>query len=555
MSQIGLCVEKDRTLFHNTSIKYLFIWTVINLSFLVIFPFAHSDESWLAGLSRAILAEGNAAATEPFFNLFPRAPHAVKILFHILQIIFIKIFGYSLFSVRLVSLLTGTAAAAVFGLLCNRLDIDRLTGRILLSIQIQFLYASHFGRQEIQLILLMLLSLYVLFSYDTDTRSVNKNAVLFRKGLLSGLPISAAIGFHPNAFIIAWPAGLIMLTEIIRKRRKIIEGAGFLLLPAAAAIVIIILSLQFNSSFVSDYTGFGEEVGVMEPIDIKLLGFDDFYRKLFLRISGTYYTPRIWPVFILAAVSAAGIILSGIYNSLKSNRMQKEIKTISANSALQTAITGIIGINTGIILLGKYSAPSIIFIIPFLVLLVATALQNIRKTSLRRVLSAAAILFLSVNSVVMIHHEISGKRETYAQFLNRIESAVGPQAEGAKAEQSRVLGPLSVEFALDYGRLLDWRNLTALPEIQQSVADYIKENNIEYIIYTEEYDVIYRDRPVWNILYGNPVNYHEQLQVFLRNECELVDKFASPGYGTRIVMHRYKQDWQVKVYRVIQNSR
>ena len=68
----------------------LFIYFLVNLSFLTHFPFIHSDESWLSGLSRNILETKNFSSTETFFDLYLRNPHAIKIIFHSIQIMFIK---------------------------------------------------------------------------------------------------------------------------------------------------------------------------------------------------------------------------------------------------------------------------------------------------------------------------------------------------------------------------------------------------------------------------------------------------------------------------------
>ena len=64
---------------------------IINILFLNNFPFIHSDEPWLSGLSRQIWQSQSFQATEPFFDLKPRHPHALKIFFHSLQIFFLKI--------------------------------------------------------------------------------------------------------------------------------------------------------------------------------------------------------------------------------------------------------------------------------------------------------------------------------------------------------------------------------------------------------------------------------------------------------------------------------
>ena len=209
----------------------------------------HTDESWLSGLSRSMTAEASPAATEYFFNLVHRAPHAIKILYHGIQILFIRLFGYSLLSVRLLSLAGGAAALAVFTELLKRIRLPQLPGVIILSAQIQFIYASHFARQEILLLLLMLCSLTALFTGTGEaSRPVSARLPGFRRGLLVGLPVALATGLHPNAFIIAWPAGLCLLGAVITRRRPLSEGLGFLLPPAASAALLLLLSRSFNAA-------------------------------------------------------------------------------------------------------------------------------------------------------------------------------------------------------------------------------------------------------------------------------------------------------------------
>src|SRR6056297_1435926 len=107
--------------FHFFSKKTLFfIYIVVNILLLSQFPFIHSDESWLSGLTRHItsgLLAGNPASlglTEPFFDLLPRFPHFIKMLFHALQAPFIGLFGYGPFAVRLLSLAAGCLALWLF---------------------------------------------------------------------------------------------------------------------------------------------------------------------------------------------------------------------------------------------------------------------------------------------------------------------------------------------------------------------------------------------------------------------------------------------------------
>ncbi|MEG0020453.1 MAG: 4-amino-4-deoxy-L-arabinose transferase, partial [Oscillospiraceae bacterium] len=50
-------------------LAYLLVYFCVGLIFLVDFPFVHSDEAWLGGLSREMLARGSLSVTEPFFDL------------------------------------------------------------------------------------------------------------------------------------------------------------------------------------------------------------------------------------------------------------------------------------------------------------------------------------------------------------------------------------------------------------------------------------------------------------------------------------------------------
>ncbi|HHT50925.1 MAG TPA: 4-amino-4-deoxy-L-arabinose transferase, partial [Eubacteriaceae bacterium] len=60
---------------------YLLVYFILNILFLVDFPFVHSDEPWLSGLSRAMMESRSLAVTEPFFDSFERNPHSIKLIF------------------------------------------------------------------------------------------------------------------------------------------------------------------------------------------------------------------------------------------------------------------------------------------------------------------------------------------------------------------------------------------------------------------------------------------------------------------------------------------
>ena len=217
-----IVVKRKRLTPGHLLLLYSIVWFMLNLLILTDYPFMHSDEPWLSGLSRQMMAEGRPDVTEPFYDLYERHPHAIKILFHLGQSFFIKILGYSLFSVRFFSLTGGfLCLTGIYYFFKNLTGSERsewfsLVMTIWFSLDIQFIYASHMARQEIFLLLLMILSCVIL-----------QRGKGYPHAAVSALLIGTAAGIHPNAFLIAWPAGLYLLTEIIRKRRSAACGAVF----------------------------------------------------------------------------------------------------------------------------------------------------------------------------------------------------------------------------------------------------------------------------------------------------------------------------------------
>ena len=517
---------KQRPLTSSSALTfYLLIWFSFNLMILTDYPFMHSDEPWLSGLTRQMMAEGRLDVTEPFYDLYERHPHAIKVLYHILQIPFISIFGYSLFAVRLLSL-TG-------GLFCLIL-LYRLIGTLLpggkngwfallaviwISWDIQFLYASHTARQEILLCALMLASLLALHRGKGTPNAA-----------AAGLIIGAAAGFHPNAFIIAWPSALYLLGCIIRGRRSFKEGGAFLLSAAAGAGVFICLSFLFNPGFIEDYLNYGRPLGVIDAPDVKLLRLPLFYKKIFNRLGGTYYLPDIrWQFYTLPFLLLLQFLPA-------------------ARKGIIPA--GLIGLNMGILILGKYSQPSFVFLLIFYYLAGVIGLAALWKQTGKRSLLLILVFLIPTFFFTrrQLREELAPSRESYSDYSYKIREHISPD--------SRVLGSLSLEYLLDRGNLFHWRNLPQLPGEsakgeESPFSAYVRGRDIEYIIVPGEIPYIYETRPTWNVLYGNPALWYPGMERFLREECEMTASFASPAYGTRIAAYRYAREWPVKIYRVM----
>jgi len=514
---------------HQTSCRrilllYILLWVGLNLLFLTDYPFMHTDEPWLSGLSRTMMAEGTLNTTESFYDLYERNPHALKILFHVLQIGMIRLFGYSLFTVRLLSLITGGLCLHLTASLIRRLtdsparDLTALLTVVWMSLDIQFIYASHTARQEIQMTALMLASLNIL--------SERRIPGVLRGGL-TGLIIGLSAGFHPNGFLIAWPAGLYLLTEILLKKRSLREGSAFIAAAALSAGVFVLISFHFNPDFLTDYARYGEPLGVLDAPDVKFLRWPRFYRQLYGRIAGTYHLPDIrwqmitFPLLLIAAVPAG---------------------------RLRLILCGLGGFNIGLVLLGKYSQPSVLFLLPFYYLTAAAVIGKATRYRRRALpvllwtLLAGTTLFFSLRE---IRTEMFPRkeRESYSEYQTAVRRLVPPEAT--------ILAGLNTEFAVEYGHLRDWRNLALLKEAGLTFGEYVRSRKIEYILVPEELEYIYESRPRWNVLYGNIAPWYGEMQDFLESDCLPAGDFPSPGCGVRIAALRYRREWRVRVYKVL----
>lgn len=517
---------------HQYFVIFILIFLVVNIVFLTRFPFVHSDEPWLSGLARNMAEKGDFSVTETFFDLKERNPHAIKILYHLVQIFFIQALGYSIFSMRLISLLLGVLTLIYIYKLGRRIfpsPVLALTAAVLLGLDVQFVYASHMARQEIALVLILVLALYY-FTVNLENHGFSHDLGL---AFISGI----GIGVHPNSLIIALPFSLLYLYHIVFTGRLkplnlFILGGGM----AAMAAVFITLSLSFDPDFFTNYTRYGSEFEVFNPLGSKAAEVIYFYRKLFHQVSGTYYTPDIRLQFFLfpaALLSMVGHIL--LIQGRKPSAESAPI--IPSRDNLVMMVLTVIGLNLGIILIGRYNQTSVVFQFPLFYLLTASALSllpiNPRRAALP-LLSLVLLLNTCFNVLPYLHH-------SYDSYLREISRVVSPQ--------DRVLANLNTEYYFANGRLHDYRNLAYLQERGMSLASYIADNKISYIIYPEEMEFIYREQPRWNGMYGPPL-YFEELQQFLTANCLLVHEFTDSLYAMRITPYQLKGDWKVRIYRV-----
>lgn len=491
---------------------YLAVYTAVNLLFLQQFPFVHSDEPWLSGLTRNMMDRGSLSVTEPFFDLFPRNPHAIKTLFHLLQMIPLKLFGYHIFSFRILSLAAGIACLSIFYFLARRLLGNTFLAMLavaVLSADVQFLYTAHFARPDI-MILLALLTCFALLNLGRR-----------RAGLYAALITGASIGIHPNGFLVACMCGFILLANCLSEKKiRWKRLAVYTGVTTGFAAFFVGLSLYFDRNFFQHYLAYGEQFGVNSSLGDKIWETGPYFQRLFQQISGTYYTPDIrFQLILFLLVLAVSIPLC-------IGKRRRE---------LLVPLAALAGIWAGMVLVGRFNQPYVIFLFPFFYLLAA----RIPRTAYAKASMAVLCVVVAVLSVLQII-PVSTQPYQYSRYLEEIASAVPPG--------SKTIGNLNAEYYFDNGALMDYRNLPLLEENGLTLEQYVRDNGVEYLIISDELYILYERRPNYNNIYGN-INFLTQLEDLLQ-DCTLVHSFTDNQYGIRAVgLQDYTGDCTVRIYR------
>jgi len=507
---------------------YLAFYFVASYWFLTDFPWVHSDESWLAGLTRNMMECGDFSVTEAFFDARPRYPHAIKILFHALQMLFLSLGGYGIGSVRLLSLLAGIVSLFLFYRIAEKLFSRPSTAFVLMtifSLDIQFIYSSHMARQESLLLVFLLLCLYLFLKDQTPNT--------LRCAVLLGITTGISIGLHPNSFLLACMTGCCYLAWLLTHPKESKKPLfAYIGVTGGFACIFVILSYCFDSQFLSHYIANGiREFGIDEAPGGRLSSLFDFFRRLFLREGGTYYVAELRPQFFLFGFAAALLLCFFLV-------MRKEDEVKETCRQILILLSASFGIIAGTFLIGRFSQLSIVFLIPLGWLLIGHFLSLFEPVPKRFVMTAL-LLLVSAISLSCIRPFLSG--ETYEEYLTQVSSYVKPE--------DRVIANLNMEFYFDNGALHDYRNLPYIMETDGTLTSYMEEHQIEYIFYTDELTYYFEHRPYYNSLYGN-IMFAEDLLRYCENECVYLGSFENTRYAPRILELIGKEEYAtVKVYK------
>lgn len=475
----------------------LVLWLGLNLLFLTRYPLMHSDESWLAGLSRSMMSGGSIGVTESFFDLKPRWPHAIKVLFQLLLMPFLRIGGHTLFAIRLPSLLCGTLALYLaFRIARNRLNFwPSMAVMGLLGFNNQFIAISHTARQETFLLTLLLGCLWAL----TTLRPSRRRSALL--GILTGV----AVGFHPNSFLLACGTGLTLLCEMMLARRfRWNEILEYVAVAATLAGIFVLISFLLDAQFPIHYRMYGEnEFDLFQSAGGRLREAGVYLAKLWTGSSATYHVPDVRAGMVLGAASA---LLAGILTA----RRHSDV----AFWALP------LGSLLGTVVIGRYNQlSSALWLLPMLLAVVPLLSAWPR---LRHALPAVLAVWVAISGIAVART----LPYSYEAYLTQISGYVQPD--------ETTLGNLNTALYFNENAFFDVRNLSYLKENDLTFADYIEKNGIRYILWSDEMGMIYEKRPTWNMLYGNP-RYVPEAERFFAKYCEKLGVIQNRAFAARLV--------------------
>jgi 4-amino-4-deoxy-L-arabinose transferase-like glycosyltransferase len=482
------------------------------ISVLTRYPFMHSDESWLSGLTRMMMESNSLRVTEPFFDLYPRNPHAIKSTYHLLQALFIQVFGYELFSVRLMSLIFGCASLYIFYRLLEKIGLSwgwASLGTLLLAVQPNFIYAAHFARQEI------VVCFFLLF---TSWMWLNK------KRKLSLLGLFIALGLHPNAYLGVF--ALLCAAGAYTWDHKEARHQLITLIPWLAGFtsIYILASFWMNPNFITDYLAYGSSLGVTADASGKFLGFFLFFKKLWLGISGTYYLPPLRLTLCLMAISLPVALWLGI---------RKKQGVLFALAIYQLAW------GVGILIVGRYNATSVFFLLPAACLIFIVFIEKYVPQIPAWILTVGLIVIFSITSIGEITQL---PKNHYESYKKEIQATLPADAV--------VLANLNTEFLFEVGQLYDYRNLAYVDPKTNGLKTYLTERGITHILYADELDYIHRNPQPWQVLYGPDESWYADMQSFLAENCQEIATLPAPIYGNRIVPFLNDPFWQLHIYQI-----
>ena len=491
-------------------IFFITFYFLYNSLHLLDFFYVHSDETWLIGLSKAMFDHKTFQMTEPFFDLYPRTIHGLRLVYVILQGLFIQLFQSSIYAGRFLSLVSGTLTLWLVRKWLSKEKLSFMSQMMVIlfiGLQLQFLMTLHSARQESLILLAMVACLYF---YDHKF-----------KALILATITGLSIAIHPNSFLIFTGLISLMVFDWTAKKISLKTILIYVITMSMWAGFFIFVSLLLNKNFISEYINYGRSLGIVDFNISRTSGFYYYYYKIYHQIAGTYYLVNNR---LLLLISFASYVL-GFFMIF--------IKKTKANTIIRPFFM-VTGINIGLIIIGRYNQTAIIFPLFFFMVLIMGLINmlSIKRFFLYGILGLMLIFQGSITYEHIVTQNYDQQATLEEAFRDIPKDAV-------------ILGNINLLNHFEDQVFYDYRNLWHLSGPQ--ALDYIQERNINYIIWPEEMAYIYPHEK-WHILYG-PMAYYPDLANFLEDQT-LVKSIESKTYGNRISRYVNTYPWRIQIYKV-----
>lgn len=519
------------------SYTVILLFFSINLFTLMDFPVVHSDEIWLKGIASHMMTVGRFDVTEPFYDLYPRVVHPLRWLYNGILILSMPIFGNSIFTMRLVSLICMTLVLwFMIPIINKRFGENGITPLTLaaLALNILLIVTSRTGRQE-ALILLIMVYGYTLFVRAHKHLPIKLSFLLI-----------LAFGVHPNSFLIGVVFSSLFFFGVVMKRIPLKHLLQFLGLTAAGLSLTVIVGLMMNPDFIRGYLAYGESLGVdAEPLG-RFAGFYWYFIKLFNQIGGTYDLFQIKGLLIALFTLLPTYLFFWLHYRFYHKRTQ-------LYEIFLPAVT-VFALMLGLLLIGRYNQTAVVFFVPFVYLMLLegiNTLVEVRKFKMKKTpLTIVISLMLTMMIISGANLNINLSSYWKQRFYNVNYESMLQELKSVVSDDAIVLGNLNTLEAFNPYRFFDVRNLGYLSDNGLDFETYVRERQIDTLIIHEEMEYLFRTSPKWDFLYVN-LDYYDDMQLFINEHCVLVKSFENPIYAMRISRFSGTYPWKTSVYKVL----
>lgn len=512
---------------------FILIYLAVNLLTLTDFPFVHSDELWLRGLTDEMVLKRSFLVTEPFYDLYPRIIHPFRWFFHSLQALIFLCLGSSIFSARLLSLVSGACALFVFHLIMEE-QVESKSIAVLstmaLGLNIQFLYSSRFGRQDMLVMLFLLLNYY----FAIKTTAWKKGRAAF----LMSIVLLISIGIHPNSFLIGLVTAGVLLIQVFQRRRPLQDFLLLVGMTTLGVTLYLIIGYQWNPNLLSSYFQYGSSLGIDTQMTGRLEEFYWYWYKLFHQIGGTY---DLFDIRI-------ELVMLAVFLVLPLRLILKRFSSPQEKDGMMFPHVALACLVGGLLVIGRYNQTAVVFVIPFISMMAFSLIDTLShpwhhsRWIFLSLMALLASISVNLHGDLAEYHANRPYQKAYETMISEVDNLV--------PDDSVVLANLNLIDAFDPHELFDIRNLGHLEASGISLQTYIEQRGIGYIILHEEMEYIRKTSPRWDFLYVN-ASYIEELFSYIENHTELVGEVENPIYAMRISRYSGTYPWKTRVYKVI----